>query len=66
MYAVTISATHLRPAGCSSYGGQRFRGSTEEEDLPQAKWYAEDWLLELRGKARAGLHVEGWLCFSLA
>jgi integrase len=41
---------------CSaSYKGQQFRASTKEDDLPQARQYAEDWYLEIRGKARAGL-----------
>jgi integrase len=41
---------------CSaSYRGRQFRASTEEEDLPQAKQYAEDWFLEVRGKSRAGI-----------
>ena len=41
---------------CSaSYQGRQFRGSTQEEDLPQAKQYAEDWFLEVRGKSRAGI-----------
>jgi len=41
---------------CSaSYRGRQFRASTKEEDLPQAKQYAEDWFLEIRGKSRAGL-----------
>lgn len=35
--------------------GQQFRASTKEEGLEQAKEFAEDWYLELRGKARAGL-----------
>jgi integrase len=41
---------------CSaSYRGRQYRKSTEEEDLPQAQQYAEDWYLEIRGKVRAGL-----------
>jgi integrase len=45
---------------CSaSVDGKQFRASTEEEGLPQAKNYAEDWYLELRGKARAGLLKTG-------
>lgn len=35
--------------------GRQFRTTTKEEDLPQAKQFAEDWYLGLRGKARAGL-----------
>jgi integrase len=41
---------------CSaSYKGRQYRKSTEEDDLPQAQQYAEDWYLEIRGKVRAGL-----------
>ncbi len=41
---------------CSaSIDGRQFRTTTKEEGLPQAKAFAEDWYLELRGKARAGL-----------
>jgi integrase len=41
---------------CSaSYRGQRFRESTKEEELAQAKQFAEDWFIELRGKSRAGI-----------
>lgn len=41
---------------CSaSIDGHQFRNTTKEDGLPQAKQYAEDWYLELRGKARAGL-----------
>lgn len=41
---------------CSaSIDGRQYRVSTKEEDLPQAKQFAEDWYLGLRGKARAGL-----------
>jgi integrase len=41
---------------CSaSYKGRQFRASTKEDDLPQAQQFAEDWYLEIRGKARAGL-----------
>ena len=35
--------------------GRQHRTSTKEEELPQAKQFAEDWYLTLRGKARAGL-----------
>jgi hypothetical protein len=35
--------------------GQQFRKSTNEDGLPQAKQFAEDWYLTLRGKARAGI-----------
>jgi hypothetical protein len=41
---------------CSaSYKGRQFRASTKEHDLPQAQQFAEDWYLEIRGKARAGI-----------
>jgi integrase len=41
---------------CSaSVDGQQHRATTKEDGLPQAKQFAEDWYLELRGKARAGL-----------
>ena len=41
---------------CSaSINGRQFRATTKEEGLPQAKQFAEDWYLELRGKSRAGL-----------
>ena len=41
---------------CSaSVDGRQHRTSTKEEELPQAKQFAEDWYLTLRGKARAGL-----------
>ena len=41
---------------CSaSVDGRQHRASTKEEELPQAKQFAEDWYLTLRGKARAGL-----------
>lgn len=41
---------------CSaSVKGHQYRTSTKEEGLEQAKQFAEDWYLELRGKARAGL-----------
>jgi integrase len=41
---------------CSaSLKGVQHRASTKEEDLELAKEAAEDWYLELRGKARAGL-----------
>jgi integrase len=41
---------------CSArWKGQNFRRSTKEDSLELAKEIAEDWYLELRGKARAGL-----------
>lgn len=40
---------------CSTYlGGKNHRISTKEEGLAQAKDFAEDWYLELRGKHRRG------------
>jgi len=40
---------------CSTYlAGKNRRVSTKEESLAKAKDFAEDWYLELRGKARAG------------
>ncbi|WP_137864318.1 MULTISPECIES: hypothetical protein [unclassified Sphingomonas] len=35
-------------------GGKRFRSTTNEERLDQAKQVAEEWYLDLRGKLRAG------------
>lgn len=41
---------------CSaSIDGRQFRSTTKEDGLEQAKQFAEDWYLGLRGKARAGL-----------
>lgn len=41
---------------CSaSVEGRQFRVSTKEDELTQAKQFAEDWYLGLRGKSRAGL-----------
>ncbi len=41
---------------CSTYlQGKNRRTSTKEESLQHAKQFAEDWYLELRGKARAGV-----------
>lgn len=41
---------------CSaSVDGTQYRTTTKEEELQQAKQFAEDWFLGLRGKARAGL-----------
>jgi hypothetical protein len=41
---------------CSaSFNGRQYRASTDEEELPQAKSFAEDWYLTLRGKSKAGL-----------
>lgn len=40
---------------CSAYlSGKNRRRSTKEESLAHAKEFAEDWYLELRGKARSG------------
>jgi len=40
---------------CSTYlQGKNHRTSTKQESLAHAKEFAEDWYLELRGKARAG------------
>jgi integrase len=45
---------------CSAYlGGKNRRISTKEESLSHAKEIAEDWYLELRGKARAGQLTSG-------
>lgn len=41
---------------CSTYlEGREWRVSTKTDSLAQAKDFAEDWYLELRGKSRAGL-----------
>ena len=45
---------------CSTYlRGKNHRNTTKEESLSHAKEIAEDWYLELRGKARAGLLKTG-------
>jgi integrase len=45
---------------CSTYlNGRNWRTSTREESLQLAKEFAEDWYLELRGKARAGVLKAG-------
>jgi integrase len=45
---------------CSTYlAGKNRRMTTKEESLAHAKEIAEDWYLELRGKARAGQLVSG-------
>jgi len=45
---------------CSTYlGGKNRRMTTKEESLAHAKEIAEDWYLELRGKARAGQLASG-------
>jgi len=52
--------TRSRYWQCSaSYKGRQFRTSTKEDDLAQAKQFAEDWYLEVRGKMRAGVLPEG-------
>ncbi len=38
----------------ASVGGHQFRASTKQEGLAQAKDFAEDWFLTLRGKERFG------------
>src|ERR1051325_4538577 len=50
---------YRRPEGrfwqCSArVGGVRYRESTHEENLDQAKDIAEEWYLDLRGKLRRG------------
>lgn len=45
---------------CSAYlNGKNRRKSTKEESLAHAKEFAEDWFLELKGKARAGVLASG-------
>ena len=45
---------------CSTYlAGKNRRMTTKEESLSHAKEIAEDWYLELRGKARAGQLTSG-------
>jgi hypothetical protein len=45
---------------CSTYlAGKNRRMTTKEESLAHAKEIAEDWYLELRGKARAGQLASG-------
>jgi hypothetical protein len=45
---------------CSTYlRGKNWRNFTKEESLSHAKEIAEDWYLELRGKARAGALTSG-------
>jgi hypothetical protein len=50
---------YQRPNGrywqCSTFlAGRNWRTSTKEESLAQAKDFAEDWYLGLKGKHRAG------------
>src|SRR5689334_3975643 len=45
---------------CSTIlNGKNWRKTTKEESLAHAKDIAEDWYLELRGKARAGILKTG-------
>src|SRR5271170_3645069 len=45
---------------CSTYlGGRNRRMSTKEEGLAQAKDFAEDWFLELKGKHKRGEMRDG-------
>lgn len=45
---------------CSTFlNGRNWRKSTKEESFSHAKDIAEDWYLELRGKARAGILKSG-------
>ena len=45
---------------CSTYlGGRNHRTSTKEEGIAQAKDFAEDWYLELKGKHKRGEIREG-------
>lgn len=45
---------------CSTFiNGKNRRKSTKEDSLSRAKEIAEDWYLELRGKFRAGLIIDG-------
>lgn len=51
---------------CSTYLlGKNRRKSTKEESLGKAKEYAEDWYLELKGKARYG-EIKGGKTFAVA
>src|SRR5437667_357647 len=44
---------------CSTYlAGKNRRVSTKEDGLAKAKDFAEDWYLQLRGKARTGLRAK--------
>ena len=52
---------------CSTFlKGKNHRKSTGEDSLAHAKQIAEDWYLELRGKARAGLLPKGGKTFNQA
>ena len=51
------NSTHWQ---CSaSINGRQWRKTTKEESLSHAKDFAEDWYLELKGKARAGILKAG-------
>jgi integrase len=51
---------------CSSFlNGKNHRTSTKEEGLAQAKDFAEDWYLDLKGKARNG-ELKGGKLFKVA
>lgn len=52
---------------CSTFlKGRNHRKSTKEASLEHAKQIAEDWYLELRGKARAGILPKGGKTFNQA
>ena len=52
---------------CSTYlNGRNHRKTTKSDSLSHAKEIAEDWYLELRGKARAGLLKSGEKTFNHA
>lgn len=60
-HAILGGKVHLYRRGdsdkwhCSAFlKGKNRRKSTKEDSLPLARQIAEDWYLELRGKARAG------------
>ena len=52
---------------CSAFfNGRNHRASTKEEGLSQAKDFAEDWFLELKGKVRRGEAPGGGVTFAKA
>ena len=52
---------------CAAYiNGRNHRSSTKEESLSQAKDFAEDWYLELKGKVRRGEAPAGGPTFAKA
>ena len=76
-----MSATHVLLGGklnvykrensrfwqCSAFfNGRNHRASTKEESLAQAKDFAEDWFLELKGKVRRGEAPGGGVTFTKA